>query len=796
MIKRGKYYNGGAGRNLPGATNPKRGDYLGVCKKTKENRRNIRCTAKNMMTVSCLMLLILLVCLVSVSWTLDELAEVPELMGIGVSNKGHLHPKHSEQWINRDYDFEAMAKDVWYDSVKVNSVEEELDGRERQDVLTSSPVVVVFGLPQSGSNLVRDYLSLCGLSIAGYAREDESKTTRSHEVDDALRISKEWDAVNEVVLGPRKIEGTDERGWLDRNTFRVRSASSSTTSARLTPAWLHYGFDASRANGDRPGVRANFRELAARMIERATSSGGGSSSNVAWVLADPDLHHSAPLWDAVLPRSRVCIHIVRSPTSFAESMFRFASKGRMSVGEWSHVWEVTLRRSHALCEGRRALYVNFDELARSPASTLRRLSQHLFEDERYLSHESIAHVEQHDRRTDRRVENLIRTSSLESSSSSSLLSGDDDDNAAFAERLYAGVVLASARDLFAKIAKRSGINTKRTAIGTCVAPKLHVVEWRSLPSNPRDAYATIVTGDAPTYVSGAIVSGISITAMDSSRDMIALVTSRVAEPSIRVMKYFGWKVWQIEDVKEAWFGRSVCQNRGRPLTDDQKVRWGRMFSKLRLWQLTEYQKVLYMDSDALVTGHAFEMFDLYRDVKLVGEGSVAKKSVVLAGVMMLAPSDRSFRALMERSKGDPPAIWHSTVDCSEQALINDYFGDDRVRFSLDKSTRESIGRPTIKREWTHDIPWIVHYLTKTCRKPWTRFVLGEVEYKKKLRRRVNICDSVPTGIWERRAKLIGLRAGKIPFTSLPADVAFEKSEEEDVLLSVIDSTKRRSQKTG
>ena len=31
---------------------------------------------------------------------------------------------------------------------------------------------------------------------------------------------------------------------------------------------------------------------------------------------------------------------------------------------------------------------------------------------------------------------------------------------------------------------------------------------------------------------------------------------------------------------------------------DKSVRWGRMMTKLRLWQLTEYERVIYLDADA------------------------------------------------------------------------------------------------------------------------------------------------------------------------------------------------------
>ena len=67
--------------------------------------------------------------------------------------------------------------------------------------------------------------------------------------------------------------------------------------------------------------------------------------------------------------------------------------------------------------------------------------------------------------------------------------------------------------------------------------KLDNVLWKPFDHVRHEAYATIVTGDASTYVSGAVVNGIAISSKDSSRDMVALVThmSRTFEKIVTLL---------------------------------------------------------------------------------------------------------------------------------------------------------------------------------------------------------------------------------------------------------------------
>ena len=161
--------------------------------------------------------------------------------------------------------------------------------------------------------------------------------------------------------------------------------------------------------------------------------------------------------------------------------------------------------------------------------------------------------------------------------------------------------------------------------------------------------------------------GSSISAVDSSRDLVALCTPLVPTRFDAQLRRAGWRVVRIEELEEFWWGKypqcggkddssdltteqKVAKSVGHILTSDmvldkpagnrtdaeemmlgerhitvekriknavasavrleadmkanntgagsKTVRWGRMMSKLRLWELTEYSQIVYLDADA------------------------------------------------------------------------------------------------------------------------------------------------------------------------------------------------------
>jgi len=77
-----------------------------------------------------------------------------------------------------------------------------------------------------------------------------------------------------------------------------------------------------------------------------------------------------------------------------------------------------------------------------------------------------------------------------------------------------------------------------------------------------------------------------------------------------------------------------------------------------------------------------------------------------AGVMALKPSKVTFDALLRRGKGSPPRIFGNAVDCTEQALLNVFFG---------QGTTLDVGRSD---ERSHGQAAVHFIMSEPCPKPW------------------------------------------------------------------------------
>jgi len=165
---------------------------------------------------------------------------------------------------------------------------------------------------------------------------------------------------------------------------------------------------------------------------------------------------------------------------------------------------------------------------------------------------------------------------------------------------------------------------------------------------------------------------------------------------------------EVPELEEFWWGRSdECSH----FAADQGERWGHMATKLRLWQLTQYEKVLYLDADTVLTGPVTKVFET--------EGFAAEApkyhSHFNAGVLLETPSKTVFEELLALGKQQHASHFGNLVDCTEQGLLNTYYNGQAGR----EVTKLKVGRADVKADWSAEgAPFAVHWITHVCPKPW------------------------------------------------------------------------------
>ncbi|OWM88994.1 hypothetical protein CDL15_Pgr024012 [Punica granatum] len=143
----------------------------------------------------------------------------------------------------------------------------------------------------------------------------------------------------------------------------------------------------------------------------------------------------------------------------------------------------------------------------------------------------------------------------------------------------------------------------------------------------REAYATILHS-AQAYVCGAIVAAQSIRATGSNRDLVALVDETISDDDRVGLEAAGWKIYTIQRI------------RNPRAQEGSYNEWN--YSKFRLWQLTDYDKIVFIDADLLVLRNIDFLFGM---LEISARGNNA--TLFNSGVMVIEPCNCTFDLLMD-----------------------------------------------------------------------------------------------------------------------------------------------------
>ncbi|KAI0034189.1 hypothetical protein K488DRAFT_36107, partial [Vararia minispora EC-137] len=103
-----------------------------------------------------------------------------------------------------------------------------------------------------------------------------------------------------------------------------------------------------------------------------------------------------------------------------------------------------------------------------------------------------------------------------------------------------------------------------------------------------------------------------------------------------------------------------------------------VLTKLHVFRLTQYKKIIFLDADVLPTRPLSHLFTLDHEFSAVPD--VGWPDIFNSGLMVLTPSDAHFTKLMELSKTE--GSW----DGGDQGLLNEWRGDSWHRLSFTYNT--------------------------------------------------------------------------------------------------------------
>ncbi|XP_010247242.1 PREDICTED: inositol phosphorylceramide glucuronosyltransferase 1 [Nelumbo nucifera] len=162
----------------------------------------------------------------------------------------------------------------------------------------------------------------------------------------------------------------------------------------------------------------------------------------------------------------------------------------------------------------------------------------------------------------------------------------------------------------------------------------------------KEAYATLLYGDE--FLLGVRVLGKSIRDTRTTKDMVVLVSDGVSDYAKKLLKADGWIVEPISLLANP--------NQVRP-----KRFWG-VYTKLKIFNMTDYKKVVYLDADTIVLK---SIEDLFKCGKFCANLKHSER--MNSGVMVVEPSVERFNDMMSQVTTLP------SYTGGDQGFLNAYF---------------------------------------------------------------------------------------------------------------------------
>ncbi|CAI8606320.1 unnamed protein product [Vicia faba] len=143
-----------------------------------------------------------------------------------------------------------------------------------------------------------------------------------------------------------------------------------------------------------------------------------------------------------------------------------------------------------------------------------------------------------------------------------------------------------------------------------------------------EAYATVLHS-SESYVCGAITLAQSLLKSGTKRDLILLIDDSISARKRHALAAAGWKI------------RTITRIRNPRAENGTYNEYN--YSKFRLWQLTDYEKIIFIDSDIVVLRN-LDIFFNFPQMTATGND----QSIFNSGIMVIEPSNCTFSVLMSR----------------------------------------------------------------------------------------------------------------------------------------------------
>jgi alpha-N-acetylglucosamine transferase len=191
-----------------------------------------------------------------------------------------------------------------------------------------------------------------------------------------------------------------------------------------------------------------------------------------------------------------------------------------------------------------------------------------------------------------------------------------------------------------------------------------------LSSNKKESYAfvSIITSD--DYLRGLLVLHRSLIDINTQYPFLTLITEDISVDTVSVLDkhHIPYKI--------------IKTKINNPTDVDQSHRWFPTYSKLNVFDQTQYDKVVYLDADMLILRNIDELFKFPHMSAVIAGGMLPGKSTrkhLNSGMFVLEPSRELFEDMMSKVGKIEKLESGGSIDKprrgSDQDFLNAYYLD-------------------------------------------------------------------------------------------------------------------------
>lgn len=228
-----------------------------------------------------------------------------------------------------------------------------------------------------------------------------------------------------------------------------------------------------------------------------------------------------------------------------------------------------------------------------------------------------------------------------------------------------------------------------------------------------EAYCTLLYNDS--YLPGALVLGHALRESDTDKDLAVLVGPDVSPKALSRLSNVYDKIIPTTTISTSSNDDGKFQLLNRPNLD-------RSYTKINVWKLVQYSKIVFMDADTLPIKNIDELFDhkitpLTLETPIAGAPDIGWPDIFNSGVVVLKPNNDTFAALAGRARAG------LSFDGGDQGLLNQFFENrwHRLPFTFNVTPSASYQYIPAYRHFKDNVA-VFHYIGQT--KPWSNSLTG------------------------------------------------------------------------